>query len=649
MTTVPKVEHAASVRHPLSRLTAAEISEVKSILKESGLLPASTRVAYLGLEEPPKAAVLGFRTGADFHRYSRVMLLDQQTGDGRDVVVSLTERAIVRCDDVDAAIGQVPLLDSDFALVEEIMAASPQWQAALARRGLESAKVRTGPLSQGYFGDETEVGRRLVRVVGFAQLDERDLPWAHPVDGLVAVVDLISREIRQLIDDQLKPIPAERAEWDAAPHAAPTRTTLKPINITQPEGPSFSIDDDVIEWENWKVRVGFDAREGLTLHQLNFNDRGRERSVLYRASVAETMVTYADPAPARNFLNYFDGGEYLFCRYTNSLSLGCDCLGEIHYLDATLADEYGDPQTIERAICIHEEDYGILWKHNDLFNGMSEVRRSRRLVISFFTTIGNYDYGFYWYLYLDGTIELEAKATGVVLTSSVESGGSAYATEIAPDLGATYHQHMFCARLDVAIDGTSNFVEEREAVRIPISESNPHGNAFTRSAHRLKSELDGARIGNAATGMVWHIGNPEVTNRLGQPVAYALLSHHVPLLLADESSWTVTRTKFATKHLWVTQYDAAQRYPTGDMVNQSSARESIETYIAADRNIDGEDIVVWHTFGFTHFPRPEDWPVMPVDYTGFQLKPAGFFDRNPTLDLPRSSPENSCHAGGHVN
>ena len=60
--------------------------------------------------------------------------------------------------------------------------------------------------------------------------------------------------------------------------------------------------------------------------------------------------------------------------------------------------------------------------------------------------------------------------------------------------------------------------------------------------------------------------------------------------------------------------------------------------MAANRPTDGEDIVLWHTFGTTHFPRPEDWPVMPVDHVGFTLKPVGFFDRNPTLDVP-ASPE----------
>ena len=71
-------------------------------------------------------------------------------------------------------------------------------------------------------------------------------------------------------------------------------------------------------------------------------------------------------------------------------------------------------EVIENAICLHEEDYGIQWKHNDGMGAPNEVRRSRRLVISSISTIGNYDYGLFWYLYLDGTIEAEVKLTGIV-------------------------------------------------------------------------------------------------------------------------------------------------------------------------------------------------------------------------------------------
>ncbi|MBW8797220.1 MAG: primary-amine oxidase [Streptomyces sp.] len=635
--------------HPLARLTEEEILGAREIVRSAGLDADAIRYVYVGLEEPSKQDVLAFdSTAQQVDRRARIMLVDTTTGVGTDIVVSLNDERVVRADLVDPmTAGQVPLLNSEVGTAEEIVSQSAEWAAALARRGLRVDQVRAVPLSAGYFGDESEIGHRLSRVGGFAQFDKDDLPWAHPVDGLVAYVDLAKREIRRIVDDRVAPVPRERGQWDAPPHSSSQRTTLRPIEITQPEGPSFSIEDDVLIWENWKLRLGFDAREGLTLHQISFNDAGRERPIIYRASLAEMIVVYADPSPARFYLNYFDAGEYMFFRNTNSLQLGCDCLGEIRYLDVTIADEFGKPQRIPNAVCIHEEDYGLLWKHNDIFNGMSESRRSRRLVISSFTTIGNYDYGFYWYLYLDGRIELEAKATGVVFTSQVPHGGSPYATEIAPELGAPFHQHMFCARLDMMIDGSANFVEEHEAKRLPMSATNPYGNAFTRSVVRLRTEKEGAREANAATGRVWRVASSDARNRLDQPTAYELHSNNYPLLLADESSSTVSRATFATKHLWVTKYSPDERYPAGDFVNQSLGGGGLPDWIEADESIEDENIVLWHTFGLTHFPRPEDWPVMPMDYAGFTLKPFGFFDRNPVLDVP-PSPAGHCSTSAPI-
>jgi primary-amine oxidase len=258
----------------------------------------------------------------------------------------------------------------------------------------------------------------------------------------------------------------------------------------------------------------------------------------------------------------------------------------------------------------------------------------RRLVVSTFVAIGNYDYGFFWYLYLDGRLELEVKATGVVFTSAYVEG-SRWATQVAPGLGAPYHQHMFSARLDMTVDGVDNAVDEVELEEVPGGPGNRHGNAFTRRVTRLARESDGVRTADASVGRAWHVVNPARTNRLGQPVAYALDPQSAPLLAADRGAAVTSRAAFATRHLWVTRYDPAQRYAAGDLPNQHQGGAGLPTYVAADRDIDGQDIVLWHTFGMTHFPRPEDWPVMPVAHCGFTLRPVGFFDRNPTLDLPR--------------
>jgi primary-amine oxidase len=625
--------------HPLEQLSAADVSAAREVLDAAGLVSESTRFVYVGLEEPPKSALYG--TGAVPDRRVRVLLHDVARPNGRDVVVSVTERVIVSDRVLDAATdGQLPVLDEEFALVEEVLATDERWLAALAARDLDVADVRVAPLSAGVFEYPEEEGRRILRGLAFRQDHPEDHAWAHPIDGLVAYVDVMNKTVDQVIDLGPVPVPEEHGNFTDPELTGPLRTTQKPIEITQPEGPSFSLDGNLLTWEGWQLRVGFDAREGLTLHQIGFIDAGRLRPIIHRASIAEMVVPYADPSPVRSWQNYFDTGEYLVGRYANALELGCDCLGDITYMDAVIADERGNPQVLRNAICMHEEDFGVLWKHTDLWAGSSETRRQRRMVISFFTTIGNYDYGFYWYLYLDGTIGFEVKATGIVFTSAHPGAGYPYASEIAPGLGAPFHQHLFSARLDMLLDGPTNTVEELDFVRVPMGPDNPRGNAFAQRRTTLRRESEAQRMADQGTGRIWHISNPNSRNRLGEPVAYALLPEGQPALLADPGSSIHRRATFATKHLWVTAYDPAERYAAGDFVNQHAGGAGLPQYVAADRDLEGTDVVVWHTFGLTHVPRPEDWPIMPVDYTGFRLKPVGFFDRNPTLDVP---PNASAH------
>jgi primary-amine oxidase len=631
---------------PISSLTTEEISRASSLLREGGYALGSTRFVYMGLVEPPKGEVLeALAGGAVPHRQARAMLIDISDGRSLDATVNLTTGSIDAIE-VNTADGHLPILNDEFLRCDGIMRSNQEWAAALARRGLEPEDVVTAPLSPGYYPNPGEEGKRILRAIAFQYSDKDDHPWAHPIDGLSAYVDVLANEVVKVVDAELLPIPQEPSKFHLAEGRPAPLEGLKPLEISQPEGPSFTVEGERVTWANWSLNLGFDAREGLILYNLAYADPDKEgavRPVIYRASIAEMLVNYADPAPTRYWQNYFDTGEYLYGRYANSLTLGCDCLGEIHYFDATLSDELGNPKTIKNAICMHEEDYGTLWKHTDVFvEGVAEVRRQRRLVISFFTTVGNYDYGFYWYLYLDGKIECEAKLTGILIGTSYKGIEEwPYATEVAPGLGAPFHQHLFSARLDMMVDGVTNAVDEVQAVRLPISETNPYGNAFTFKSHRIASEAEGARSANASVGRKWHIINTEKTNRYGQPTGYVLDVQQGPTLMTDPESSVTKRGEFATKEVWVSAYAPEERYPAGDLVNQNPGGDGLPRYQSADRNLDGADVVLWHTFGVTHFPRPEDWPVMPTDYVGFRLTPYGFFDRNPTLNVPESTAK-SC-------
>lgn len=637
--TAPQPTVAAD--HPLAAVTAAEITTARTVLERAGHVGASTRFPLIALEEPAKAEVLAHRPGDPVDRRLRCVLLDTATGAAHQALVSVTHGALVSCRPIDTGkppYGQPPIMESEYALVDEIVKADPRWRAAMADRGVTDLDaVFVAPLSAGQFGFPDERGHRVLRALCFLRDHPGDSPWAHPVDGLLTTVDLIGRRVIRLDDTGAVPVPAEPGNYDPAA-VGPARTTLRPLEITQPDGPSFHVDGSEVTWQDWRFRVSLDPREGLVLHTLAVRDGGRYRQVTYRASIAEMVVPYGDPSPTRFWINYFDSGEYNLGQQANSLVLGCDCLGEIHYFDATLADDHGHPYVLRNAICMHEEDYGVLWKHTDTVTGTAHTRRSRRLVVSCFVTVGNYDYGFYWYFYLDGTIEMEVKLTGIVFTAPIEAGRDwPYGSEVAPGLAAPYHQHLFCARLDMTVDGTPNAVREVDVVPVEPGPDNPHGNAFRTRVSTLARESGAGRPADPSRARTWLVVNPGSPNRLGHPVGYQLVPRPDATLLAGPDSAIAHRAAFATRHLWVTRYDPAERYPAGDYPNQHTGGAGIPAWITADRALDGEDVVLWHTFGATHIPRPEDWPVMPVAYTGFTLRPVGFFDRNPALDLPAST------------
>jgi len=621
---------------------AAEIRTIGEVLRREGLHDEHTRIAYLGL--------LDARPGddADTRRFRALL----QPLDGRrphDVIVSASTGAVESAVLLDtSATGELPVLVDELALVEEVLATDARWLAALAARGLDVAHVRVAPLTAGVFEYADERGRRILRGLAYLQMSADDNPWAHPIDGLVAYVDVLSRTVDQVIDLFVAPIPTEHGNYIDPELTGPLRTSLRPISITQPEGPSFRISrGNRIDWENWSLEVGFDMREGLVLHDIAYRDGDRIRPIVRRASIAEMVVPYADPSPVRSWTNYFDTGEYLLGQFANSLELGCDCVGEIAYLSPVVSDSTGEPRELRNAICIHEEDAGILAKHTEMWTGLEYTRRNRRLVLSFFSTLGNYDYGFYWYLYLDGTIEFEAKATGIVVVRRDPGDDYPYASQVGPEVSAPFHQHLFCARLDMAIDGLTNRVEEEDFVRVPIGPGNERGNAFRRSRTVIARESEGAREADMRVGRTWIVSNPDSRNRLGHPTAYRLIPRGNPMLLAAPESSIAKRAVFATKDLWVTRYAEDERYPAGDFINQHPGGAGLPEYMAQDRALDGQHVVLWHAFGLTHCPRVEDWPVMPVDRVGFALRPEGFFDRSPVLDVPASEPAH-CHPIGHA-
>jgi primary-amine oxidase len=630
-----------TVAHPLDPLSEAEVALAADILKTAKKLGPDTRFAHIQLDEPAKSAVLAWNANATPPRRAEATLFDCNTGATHLATVDLAAREVTGWREHPTKIhpfGQPPIIIEEVFKVGDIVKADAGWRGAMMRRGLSDAEIeliQVDPFSAGYFNREVEKGRRLVSAVSYWRKDNKDNGYAHPIEGVVALVDLIENKVVQLVDEpKIVPIPKRLRNYDRD-SIRNTRTDVKPLDIVQKEGPGFTVDGWQVSWQNFSFRVGWTAREGLVLHQIAFRDGTRERPIIYRASVTDMIVPYADPTANHFWKSAFDAGEYGLGKLANALELGCDCLGHIHYFDVAVADDYGKPMVMKNAICLHEEDYGILWKHYEFRNDTFEVRRSRRLVISFFSTVGNYDYGFYWYFYQDGTIQLEVKLTGIIQTAAIAPGKSyPWGGMVAEGLGGPTHQHFFNARLHMMVDGERNSVTEHEFRPRPFGPDNPYGNVFDTTSNVLAREGDAAREADGRTGRYWKIINPNETNSVGGPTGYKLIAHAAPVMLAQENCYMTARGGFATKHVWVTRYAPDERYASGEFPNQHAGGDGLPKYVAQNREIENEDIVVWHTFGATHVCRPEDFPVMPVEYVGFALKPNGFFAENPAMDLP---------------
>ena len=476
-----------TVKHPLEPLTAQEVALAVTILKDAGKVAPTTRFVSVSLKEPAKELVHAARS--DLKREAFAVLFDNGTNSCFEATLSLTDRKLLNWTHIP---GVQPTMTSDEQVeCEQAVLASPEFKAALKKQfGIDDTRlVMVDIWSAGNYGSEEDRTRRLARPLCFLRVDPTDNGYAKPIEGLRPVVDLNTMQVIRVEDYGHWPLPPQQGNY-AADRVTKTRTDIKPLDINQPDGPSFEVDGYCVKWQKWSFVIGFNAREGLVLNNLCYQDNGKKRSVLYRGSLSEMVVPYGDPAPQQARKNAFDAGEYGLGYCANSLELGCDCLGLIKYFDGHLCTSRGDPLTIKNAVCMHEEDFGILWKHTDRrLADKPEVRRSRRLVISSIATVENYEYGFFWYLYQDGNIQFEIKLTGILSLGALNPGEkSPYGTLIAPQLYAPNHQHFFNVRLDMDLDGTANSVYQVDVVPGERSDQNPFGNAFLARATLLEPE-----------------------------------------------------------------------------------------------------------------------------------------------------------------
>ena len=429
------------------------------------------------------------------------------------------------------------------------------------------------------------------------------------------------------------------------------RTDLKPLHVVQPEGASYTIEPvgndslQTISWQKWCFQLHYNAREGPVLFNVQYDGR----PLFYRVSLCEMNIPYADPRYPFFKKSAFDLGDAGAGAMANNLQLGCDCLGHISYVSATIADDKGDPVPLENCVCIHEQDGGIGWKHTNYRTGRAAVTRNRELVLQTIITVSNYEYILAYIFNQVGELTYEVRATGVLSTQPIdhdlcgENGeGVPWGTVVHPGVLATHHQHIFSLRIDPNIGSLTqgNQLVYSEAHPMPVdNDLNPHGTGYyvqdTLVTH--SSGLDLAPDANRTFKIV----NPNQRNKInGKPIAYKIMAPPFQKMLSSPESYNHKRAEFADKNIYVTKYADRELYAGGWYTNQSRGGTGVRSWAARNDDIaggnTGEDLVVFVQFGINHIPRIEDFPVMPCEKISVHLKPVNFFDRNPGLDVPPS-------------
>ena len=333
------------VRHPLDPLSAAEMETAIALVRAHPQCPGQARFISVNLREPEKAAAQGFKPGATIAREAEIILLDRASGQTYEITASLDQQAVTRFEHIPGV--QPSIVADEFFECEAAVKQHPEVQEALRKRGVTNLDLVTvDPWSAGNYGEDIEQNRRLSRALLWTRLEDGDNNYAHPIDGLIVMVDLNNMKVIRVEDHDAIPVPQAMGNY-AAQYVDAMRQDVKPLDIVQPEGVSFEVNGREVKWQNWRFRVGFTQREGLVLHDVGYGDQGVLRSILYRASVAEMTVPYGDPSVTQARKNAFDIGEYGVGMLANSLALGCDCLGEIYYFDAHIALGSGEIMPIQ--------------------------------------------------------------------------------------------------------------------------------------------------------------------------------------------------------------------------------------------------------------------------------------------------------------
>jgi primary-amine oxidase len=633
-------------RHPFDPLDERELAAAIDVLRAENKLGSDMSIATIALDEPLKIVEAGVAR-PDATRTALAVLHDRAANKTFEARIDVAARRLA--DWTEIADVEPMLMSGEAETATRLVRSDERWQHALRARGIDDlGRVFLDVWSPGEPMTGDPEGVRILRALASFKGAQRN-SYGPPIEGVIATVDMTHGVVIGVTDASEVPLSRSSTDFYDPRVRGPSRASPASLAFARPNETSIAVDGHEIRWQKWRLRWALHPRDGLVLSEIGFEDRGRVRSILYRASVSEMWVPYGDPSAGWSWRNAFDEGEYGLGSMAHTLVAGRDVPANALLFDAPSVSSAGEITTASGVVAAYERDGGLAWSHTDDEAG-TVTRRATELVVSSVSTLGNYDYGFQWIFHQDGTIAFEMDLTGILLTKGADAtscevcnasagdssartalGDEAHGTLVADRVVATNHQHFVSLRLDFDVDGPGNRVKE---LRVKPASDAPDNHGFVVEHAFLRTESEARRDVNLAEHRTWEIYNDESRNATGHAAGYAIVPQGNAVPYLGPKTRERVLAGFADHHLWVTRMHERELYAAGDYPSQGGAPGGVARFASDDESIEDEDLVVWYTLGVTHVPRPEDYPVMPTERTGVMLVPHGFFDRNPALDLP---------------
>ena len=626
--------------HPLAGLTAQEYWSVHDVLQASGRVDPETFVMSVLLHEPEKDKVLAWKPGDPITREADVILM--RKGLVTEVRVNVAERRVESWKEAKGV--QAPIFISDVFALGELAKNDPRIQAGFAKRGIKDmATVECVALPFAYIALPEMQGHRIL-YGGCSDKRGAFLSWGRPIDGLYFELDAVEKRVLKVIDEGVIPVPQSPINFEEAP--AKPRPGTKPIEINQPQGPSFQLTGDEVSWQNWHFRVRLDSRVGPVVNLARLDDGDKQRSVMYEGSMSELFVPYMDPGESWATRAFIDAGEFFPGGVLRTMQEGVDCPSNAEYLESYSVNEQGIPMVRPRIACLFETTSGNpAWRHYEEEQVWGRPMRS--LVLRSAAVIGNYDYLLDWRFEQDGSIRVGVGATGVIETKAVKektpgermlqdatSSEDEYGNFVGENTVAVNHDHFFSFRLDLDVDGRENTLMADRLEKRELPPGTHRKSIWVVKPTVAKTERDAMMDIQMDRPTMWMFVNPNVHGPLGYPTGYEIMPGATAASLLDPDDGVQKAGAFSSHQLWVTPYKPDELYAAGVYPIQSTGDDGVAVWTKANRSIENTDIVAWYTLGFHHVPRAEDWPVMPVMWHEFVIRPFNFFSKNPVMTLP---------------